>query len=71
MPRCIETEEQKQQYKFIIQCLAEGDTYVDIGQKIGLSTHSAKHKISYMLKRYNARNKAHLVSMAFRKGVIS
>ena len=71
MPIEIDPEAQKQQYKFILQCLADGDTYVDIGQKIGLSAYSAKHKIRYMLRRYNARNKTHLVSMAFRKGVIS
>ena len=66
----VEPEHKKEQYKFIIQCLSEGDTYVDIGKKIGLRCWSVKHKIGYMLRRYNARNRAHLVGMAFRKRVI-
>lgn len=70
MPRCIETEEQKQQYKFIIQCLADGDTYIDIANNTGLDYRYVRNKTEYLLRRYGVRTNAHLVAKAFRKGVI-
>lgn len=70
MPRQIPPEYKKLQYKFILQCLADGDTNTDIAKKIGLSAASAKHKIGYMLRRYNARSRGHLVAKAMRKGII-
>ena len=65
-----ETDDQKQQYKFIIQSLSEGDTYFDIADNTGEEPRFIRKQIDYLLRRYKARTKEHLIAMAFRKGVI-
>jgi len=53
----------------LIQCLAEGLTYREIGVRLGgMSEQAAKDRISRIRRQVGARTAAHLVAIAAGRG---
>jgi DNA-binding CsgD family transcriptional regulator len=51
-------------------CIVDGLTYAQIGQKLHLSPHTAKDHAIRAMRAVGARNKAHLVAIAIRTGLV-
>ena len=66
----ISIEDTIEQHKAIIQYLSDGLDASEIAKKMKLSKYLIRLKIGYLIRRYNAKSRTHLVAMAFRKGII-
>jgi len=52
----------------VLKLLAEGWTRKEIGEQLFLSKRTVDGYLDNMLKKYDAKNSNHLISMAFREG---
>lgn len=66
----ISIEDTIEQHKAIIQYLSDGLDASEIAKKMKLSKYLIRLKIGYLIRRYNAKSRTHLVAMAFRKEII-
>lgn len=57
--------------RYILQCLADGDSNKLIAHKLGLSRRTVEALIKDMRNGLNARNAAHAVAIAIREGYAS
>ncbi len=53
-----------------VQCVAEGLTTKETALVLGCSVRTAKHYIESAMNKLGAINRAHLVCLAFKKGII-
>lgn len=67
----ISIDETIEQHKAIIQYLSDGLDASDIAKKMKLSKYLIQLKINYLIRRYDAKSRTHLVAMALRKGIIN
>lgn len=54
----------------IIQKTADGKTSVEIAKALGISEHTVNSDMAGMLKKVNANNRAHLITLAIKRGII-
>lgn len=54
----------------IIQMTADGKTSIDIAKALGISEHTVNSNMASMLKKMNANNRAHLITLAIKRGII-
>jgi DNA-binding NarL/FixJ family response regulator len=66
----ISIDETIEHHKAIIKYLSDGLDSAEIAKKMKLSKYLIRLKIGYLIRRYNAKSRTHLVAMAFRKGII-
>lgn len=58
------------QQRRILTHIALGETNAEIGQRLCLSTETVKAHIVRVFKRLGARNRAHVVHLAYRAGIV-
>jgi DNA-binding CsgD family transcriptional regulator len=54
----------------VLELIAEGLTYQQIGSKIGMPGSTARWHASQMMRRLAARSQAHAVAIGFRRGIL-
>ena len=54
----------------IIALVGEGDTNREIGQKLSIAEDTVKSHMANVLRALNARNRAHALSIAHRRGLL-
>lgn len=54
----------------IIQMTADGKTSVEIAKTLSISEHTVNSNMASMLKMMNANNRAHLITLAIKRGII-
>lgn len=64
------TEELSQQHLRVLQCLSHGLTIPMIAETLGISEHTAADHVSAIRFKLRAKNSAHAVANAFRKGIL-
>lgn len=52
----------------VVRCMSHGLTNDEIGRELSLSTHTAKTHACRVFRKLGARDRAHAVAIAFRKG---
>lgn len=55
----------------VINLLAQGMTSPDIGKDLGISSHTVDWYINGIQRKFEARNRQHVIALSFRYGVIS
>lgn len=55
----------------ILELLAQGCTNEEIGKALAILPQTVKNHVSGLLRRLHAKNRAHAVAIAVRKGIIS
>ena len=66
----ISIDETIEQHKAIIKYLSDSLDASEIAKKMKLSKYLIQLKINYLIRRYDAKSRTHLVAMALRKGII-
>lgn len=54
----------------IIQMTADGKTSIEIAKSLSISEHTVNSNMASMLKKMNANNRAHLITLAIKRGII-
>ena len=52
----------------VLQCVANGQSHVDIALYLEISSSAVDHRIGRVLEKYGAYNTAHAVAEGFRRG---
>ena len=55
----------------ILQHVANGSTYTQIGKALGISEHTVKNHMSLVLRKLNANGKTHAMMLALKYGILS
>lgn len=67
---CCESEHFTQVELDVLCLLAEGFSNAEIAASMHVSTHTVDRHMTQMLRRSGARNRAGLVALAFRAGIL-
>lgn len=67
-PRPPHTEPLPDLQQQILDLLARGHTHTEIGRRVHLSRQGVEYHVKRMLRRFHARNGAHLVARAYQTG---
>jgi len=54
----------------VLQLVADGFTNREIGRRLSVTEETVKSHMQHLLAKVDARNRAHAVSVAFRRGLI-
>lgn len=54
----------------ILQKLADGDRYQDIGVALGTTTQVIKNRVHLLLQELGCDNSRHMIAQAFRAGLL-
>lgn len=54
----------------VLKQAADGGTYAEIGERLGLSESRVKQFLGSILKKLDARDRAHAIAIAFREGLL-
>lgn len=50
--------------------IVEGDSNAELARALGISAWTAKFHTANLLRKFGAKNRAHLVTLAFRKSIV-
>ncbi|MEU8264437.1 LuxR C-terminal-related transcriptional regulator [Micromonospora sp. NPDC048999] len=56
--------------RYLLWLLAEGETHASIGRRIGVTTPTARMRLSRTYRQIGARNACHAVAIACRAGLL-
>ena len=54
----------------ILQLVADGETNLEIGRRLHIAEETVKTHVQHLLRRLNARNRAHAVAIGWRQGFL-
>lgn len=54
----------------ILSLIADGNSYADVGRSLFISTETVRTHVKQILRRLNARDRAHAVSLAYQAGLL-
>ncbi len=57
--------------RVIVACLADGKTNEEIAEATKHTTHTVETYRTRMLKKHRAKNSPHLVSIAYKRGILT
>ncbi|GAB1511206.1 response regulator transcription factor [Actinophytocola sp. KF-1] len=54
----------------ILSLIADGNSYAEVGRQLYISTETVRTHVKQLLRRLNARDRAHAVSLAYQAGLL-
>jgi DNA-binding CsgD family transcriptional regulator len=70
MPRPMKPEPTPRELQ-ILKLIAAGNTSVEIGTELGIDADTVTNLVASLLRRWDAKSRAHLVAIGFRRQYLS